>query len=199
LADLLAAEGYSICLAETARTGLAALKLHDITHAVIFNAVSLRTNGEKSCTSLKQAAPGLPPLVYSNQMRPARADELIFPGISVRRLINTIELYSPLVKECCLCYGDVWLDEEKQRVQTPRGVSHLSTKGVQILKCLIKKKGGVVSREELFSGIWNTSYMGDLNTLYTHINSLRKAIEQDPFNPCHLITVKGKGYQLRKN
>ena len=79
-------------------------------------------------------------------------------------------------KKSCLQHGDSSLDEGKQRVFTPKGVSHLSTKGIQILKYLIKKTGTLVSKEELFTNIWKTSYVEDMNTLYTHMAYLRRAI-----------------------
>jgi len=196
LASRLTAEGYSVCLAETAGAGLEALEQHKITHAVILNAISMRTNGARTCASLKRAAPRIPVLIYSDQEKPAKVDELLRPGTTIRKLINTIELYSPLDKKTCHQYGDIYLDEEKQRVFTPNGVSHLPTKGIQILKYLIKKKGSVVSKEDLFTKIWKTSYVGDMNTLYTNISFLRGAIEQDPAVPRYLLTVRGKGYLL---
>lgn len=196
LTRLLAEEGYSICLEETAGASLEALKQHKITHAVVLNAISMRTNGARTCASLKKAAPSLPVLIYSDGEKPAKADMLIRPGLSVRRLANSIELYSPLDATNCVPYGDIFLDEDKQRVFTPKGVTHLSTKGVQVLKYLINKKGTLVSKEELFTKIWKTSYVEDMNTLYTHMANLRRAIEQDPSNPRYLLTVRGKGYLL---
>jgi len=121
---------------------------------------------------------------------------LLPPGSTIRKLVNRVELYSPMDKKRCLQYGDIYLDEEKQRVFTPKGVSHLSTKGIQILKHLIKRKGSLVPKEELFTKVWKTSYVGDMNTLNTHINYLREAIEQDPSAPRYLLTVRGKGYIL---
>jgi len=197
LKSLLSAEGYSVCLAETAGAGLKALKKHKITHAVILNAVSMRTNGARTCASLKRAAPLIPVLIYSDQEKPAMADMLVRPGLSIRKLLNNIEMFSPLDRNSsCLSYGDICLDEEKQRVFTPNGVTHLSTKGVQVLKYLIKKKGSLVSKEEIFTKIWKTSYVGDMNTLYTHMAYLRRAIEQDPSNPRYLHNARGKGYFL---
>lgn len=156
----------------------------------------MRTNGARSCASLKKAAPDIPVLIYSDQAKPAKADVLLRPGTTTRKLINKIELYSPLEKKVCLQCGDIFLDEEKQRVFTPGGVSHLSTKGIQILKYLMKRNGSVVSKEDLFTKIWKTSYVGDMNTLYTHMANLRSAIEQDPGDPRYLLTVRGKGYLL---
>ena len=151
LTNLLTTEGYSICLAETAGAGLEELKRYKITHSVVLNAISMRTNGARACASLKRAAPSLPILVYSDQEKPAKADILVRPGLSIRRLVNNIELYSPLDRKSCVQYGDICLDAEKQRVFTPKGVTHLSTKGAQVLKYLINKKGTLVSKEELFT------------------------------------------------
>ena len=157
LAGRLTAEGYLVCLAETAGAGLDALKQHKISHAIVLNAISMRTNGARACASLKRAAPRIPVLIYSDQEKPAKADELLRPTTTIRKLINKIELYSPVDKKACLQYGDIYLDEAKQRVFTPKGVSHLPAKGIQILKYLIKKNGSVVSKEELFTKIWKTS------------------------------------------
>jgi len=196
LTRLLSEEGYSICPAETAGAGLEALKQHKITHVVVLNSISMRTNGDRTCASLKRAAPGLPILIYSDREKPAKADMMVRPGLSIRKLINYIEMYSPLDRKSCIQYGDICLDEEKQRVFTPKGVTHLSTKGMQVLKYLIKKKSTLVSKEELFTRIWKTSYIEDMNTLYTHMAYLRRAIEQDPSAPRYLLTVRGKGYML---
>ena len=103
LTSLLAEEGYSICLAETAAAGLEALKRHKITHTAVLNAISMRTNGDRTCVSLKKAAPSLPVLVYSDEEKPAKADVLVRPGLSIRRLVNNIEMFSPLDRKSCLC------------------------------------------------------------------------------------------------
>jgi len=196
LTNLLTAEGYAIYLAETAGAGLEALKQHKITHSVVLNAISMRTNGARACASLKKAAPNLPILIYSDQEKPSKADMMVCPGLSIRKQINCIEMYSPLDRKSCIQYGDICLDEEKQRVFTPKGVTHLSTKGTQVLKYLINKKGALVTKEELFTKIWKTSYVEDMNTLYTHMAYLRRAIEKDPSSPRYLLTVRGKGYML---
>jgi len=104
LTSLLSNEGYSICHAETAGAGLEALKRHKITHAVVLNTISMRTSGARTCASLKKATPSLPILVYSDQEKPAKADILVRPGLSIRRLINSIELYSPLDRKSCILH-----------------------------------------------------------------------------------------------
>ena len=121
---------------------------------------------------------------------------LLSPGISTRKLINRAELYSPLDKKRCLRYGDIYLEEKKQWIFLPNGVSHLSAKEIQILKYLMKRNGSLVTKEELFTKIWKTSYVGDANTLYTHINYLRDAIKEDPSSLRYLHTITGKRYLI---
>lgn len=196
LSDRLAAEGYTLCQVDTGSAGLKVLSGSEITHMIIFNAASMRSSGQRICRSLKRSAPELPILVYSSHQKPASADVLIRPGTTNRKLVNRIELYSPVHEEQCLQHDEIFLDEEKQRVITPWGRAHLSPKGMDILKYLIQKKGKVVSNEELFAQVWKTSYMGDLNTLYTSVYYLRKAIEKDPSDPRYLVTVSGQGYRL---
>jgi len=67
---------------------------------------------------------------------------------------------------------------------------------MQVLKYQINKKSTLVSKEELFTKIWKTSYVEDMNTLYTHMAYLRRAIEKDPSAPRYLLNVRGKGYML---
>ena len=87
LTSLLVEEGYSICQEETAGAGLEALKRHKITHTVVLNAISMRTNGDRTCVSLKKAAPSLPILVYSDQEKPAKAEYPINTRAGIPRAI----------------------------------------------------------------------------------------------------------------
>ena len=93
LASRLIPEGYSICLTATGAEALEALGRHNITHAVILNAISLRTNGARTCASLKRAEPSLPVLIVTDQGKPPKADELLEPNISTRKLINRVEAF----------------------------------------------------------------------------------------------------------
>jgi DNA-binding response OmpR family regulator len=122
LTSLLSAEGYSVYLAETAGAGLDALNKHNITHAVILNAISMRTNGARTCASLKRAAPRVSVLIYSNQEKPDKADMLVRPGLSIRKLLNSIEMFSPLDRNRCLSYGDICLDEGYFCISPQKGI-----------------------------------------------------------------------------
>ena len=62
----------------------------------------------------------------------------------------------------------------------------------------LKHQHKPVSRDELLRKVWGykiTSEM-DTRTVDIHIAKIRKKIEADPKSPTHLITHRGKGYQL---
>ncbi len=115
LAGRLSTEGYLVCLALTGTETLEVLSRHSITHAVILNAISMRSNGARTCAALKRGAPGFPILIYSDRKKPIIADILLRPGISIRKLINRVELYSPTDKKRCLQYGEIYLDGKETK------------------------------------------------------------------------------------
>ena len=57
--------------------------------------------------------------------------------------------------------------------------------------------GKVLSREDIMREVWDTDYMGDIQTLYVHICYLRRKIEKDPSNPSRILTIRGGGYRLQ--
>lgn len=76
--------------------------------------------------------------------------------------------------------------------QTPVKLTSLEFK---LLCCLIRKKGRVVTKQELFEEVWEDKFTGD-GTLNVHIRRLREAIERRPGSPEYIITVWGDGYKF---
>lgn len=68
----------------------------------------------------------------------------------------------------------------------------------EILQYLNASSDRPVSRDELLSKVWG--YARNLHletrTVDIHIAKLRRKIEPDAANPCHLVTVRGAGYRL---
>lgn len=73
-----------------------------------------------------------------------------------------------------------------------RGVP-LSQLEFRLLVFLIKSGGSCKSAKEIYQEVWQDSY-GDLATVGVYIQRLREKIEDDPKNPCFIITKKGFGY-----
>lgn len=66
---------------------------------------------------------------------------------------------------------------------------------VEVLRILREGRGAPVEREALCRRIWGLG-SGATRTLDAHVARLRKKLEADPAQPCHLVTVHGVGYKL---
>lgn len=96
-----------------------------------------------------------------------------------------------------LMIGNVNLDSKTRRVFVDQDEKVLPNKEFQLLEFLMMNPDMVFSRETLYERIWGMDSMGSTSTIPVHINRLREAIEEDPANPRHLITVWGVGYKFR--
>ena len=63
----------------------------------------------------------------------------------------------------------------------------------RLLCYLIRNRGRIISKEELFREVWGDAITGD-GTLNVHIRYLREKIEENPNEPSHIKTVWGRGY-----
>ncbi len=65
----------------------------------------------------------------------------------------------------------------------------------RILDILLKKRGRIVSREELMLKLWDSDEFVDDNTLTVNINRLRKTLSEAGVGDC-IKTHKGQGYSI---
>ena len=64
------------------------------------------------------------------------------------------------------------------------------------MKLLVKNPKKVYTKEQIYSSVWNDTYVGDENAVNVHISRLRNKLEKDPRNPEYVVTVWGIGYKL---
>lgn len=73
----------------------------------------------------------------------------------------------------------------------------LTDKEYSILEYLLRRRGSVVSSQELYEQVWREKYLpSSTNTVMVHILNLRKKVEDDASSPKIIRTVWGKGYQI---
>lgn len=63
----------------------------------------------------------------------------------------------------------------------------------KLLVYLVRNKGRIIPKEELFERIWEDSFTQD-GTLNVHIRHLREKIEENPNEPKYIKTIWGRGY-----
>lgn len=85
-----------------------------------------------------------------------------------------------------------------RRSVTREGASlELTDKEYSILEYLLRRRGSVVSAQELYEQVWQEKYLpSSTNTVMVHILNLRKKVEDDASSPKLIRTVWGKGYQI---
>jgi DNA-binding response OmpR family regulator len=70
----------------------------------------------------------------------------------------------------------------------------LTPKEFDLLYLLASNPGRVYSRERLLNIIWGYEHSGYEHTVNSHINRLRRKIENDISNPQYILTSWGSGY-----
>ena len=72
----------------------------------------------------------------------------------------------------------------------------LTVREVKVIALLSRRRGEVVTRDELLNECWGLEYFPESRTLDQHVLNLRKKIEADPSRPLLIETVRGAGYRF---
>lgn len=91
----------------------------------------------------------------------------------------------------------ITLDEDAHTATGPAGDIDLTPREFELMACLMKNVGKVVSREELLRDAWGWEYLTETKTVDTHIKRLRDKIEQAGYDPGLVETVRGYGYRFK--
>lgn len=127
-------------------------------------------------------------------------DDYVTKPFSVLELLGRIQAMlrrSPTVvaPQSGVQIGRLWVDLERFTAQRQGAPVALPTRAFEVLKALHIRCGEVVSRDELLDSVWGQEG-GAPRTLNNLVVKIRHAIEPDPQNPIHLVTVHGVGYRL---
>jgi DNA-binding response OmpR family regulator len=124
------------------------------------------------------------------------ADDYIAKPFSVRELLARVRAVLRRIEgEPGESYDDgrLRIDFEDVRVSGDGKNVKLTHKEFQLLSTLAKKKGRVITRQQLLDQVWGYSYYGDARTLDVHIRRLRQKLET--CGDC-IETVVGVGYRF---
>ncbi|GIP51490.1 MULTISPECIES: winged helix-turn-helix domain-containing protein [Paenibacillus] len=93
-------------------------------------------------------------------------------------------------------FKDLWIDRNKMAVYRSGAKIGLTKTEYELLVKLLEREGSVLSREELLTEVWGTSFLGGSNIVDVHIKSLRKKLGDRAVNSIYIATVRGVGYRL---
>lgn len=97
-----------------------------------------------------------------------------------------------------ICAGGITLDEDAHIANGNKGPIDLTPREFELLACLMRNAGKVVSREDLLHDAWGWEFITETKTVDTHIKRLRDKIEAAGYDPKLVETVRGYGYRFKK-
>ena len=92
--------------------------------------------------------------------------------------------------------GGLKVDVARRRVFRSDEEIRLTRTEFEILSCLVRNAGCVVTSKMLLQKVWGPEYGDDTQTLRVHVGHLRKKIEPEPASPRYIVTEPGIGYRL---
>jgi two-component system response regulator RegX3 len=92
--------------------------------------------------------------------------------------------------------GGIRLDEDSHDVTFGETPIDLTPREFELLACLMRHNGKVLSRDQLLRQAWGWEIVVETKTVDTHIKRLRDKLEAAGVDPEIVETVRGYGYRL---
>ncbi|GEN86209.1 response regulator transcription factor [Oceanobacillus sojae] len=74
----------------------------------------------------------------------------------------------------------------------------LTGKQYQLFQYFLRHLNQILTKEQLYEGVWGERFMEGDKTLMVHIRYLREKIEENPAKPTIIETIRGIGYRVKK-
>ena len=112
----------------------------------------------------------------------------------VEALLRRAALSPPSEKHQAYRDDYLTIELDKRRVLVRGKPVKLTAKEYQLLTCLLRNAGRVLSAEQILEKIWGWEYRNHAEYLYVYVSNLRKKLEADPKRPKYLLNETGVGY-----
>ncbi len=93
-------------------------------------------------------------------------------------------------------FGDCEVDFDRGEVRRRSKPVGLSALEFRLLTAFIRRRGRILSREQLIDAAWEPATIVSERVVDTHILNLRKKIEPVPAKPRYICSVRGMGYRF---
>jgi len=207
-------EGYDVATAKDGKLGLIAFE-RIRPDLVILDLMLPEMDGFRVLRALRQNGHATPILVLtargeeSDKVRGLRfgADDYVTKPFGLLELLARVEALLRRAQSSrggadaegqqVHRFGSVEVDPATRTVRRGPQTVELAPKEFDLLLCLLRARGSVVSRLRLLREVWGYSSAVVTRTVDTHIAELRRKLEENPSSPRHIITVRKSGYRLR--
>jgi DNA-binding response OmpR family regulator len=206
LEDDLKLEGYQV---QMARDGEAAsrLAMEEPFDLIVLDVMLPRKDGFEVCRELRRNGLRMPIIMLTAKTQDSDkvlglelgADDYVTKPFNPRELRARIKAvlrrYGSELPEL-YSFGDVEVDFSRQEVRRAGKPVPLTNMEFRLLAALIRRRGRVLSRDQLLNDAWGLDSLVTDRAVDTHIANLRKKVERRPSHPRYLITVHGTGYRF---
>ncbi len=131
----------------------------------------------------------------------AGADDYITKPFSLREMLARVKAIlrrvktdPPSVHE--FSFGDITLNFDRYQASKDGKPIEMSPREFEMMRLFVENQGEIVTREQFLEQVWGYTNFPTTRTVDNHIAKLRQKIEDDPENPCHVITVHRMGYKF---
>jgi len=202
-------EAYEVLIAMQGAVGLS-LALEECPDLIILDVLPPGTRGLDSCRNLRRTGVEAPIIMLGvGDVEIERvlgleigADDYLTKPFSLKELLATVRArlrHRPQTTEAVSTryrFGDVEIDFGKLRVERRGRALELSAKQLDLLRFLVRRRGEILTRDEILKQVWGYKDPPLTRTVDTHILKLRQKIEPEPANPTFIQTVYGTGYRF---
>jgi len=167
--------------------------------------------GMTACREIRRLSPGLPILMVTIrdsqddkvEALEAGADDYVTKPFHMRELTARVRAAirrshnNPDAPDETLKVGGIALDPGRRLVSKDGMAVHLTPKEFDLLHYLMLNAGKPIAHSRLLTAVWGPDYGGELEYLRTFVRQLRKKLEDDPSQPCYLMTEMWFGYRFQ--
>lgn len=174
---------------------------------IILDLMLPKKDGFEVCRELRQEGINTPIIMLTAKTHEAEkvlglelgADDYITKPFSPRELRARIKaLFRRVSDESSINYrfGECEVDFDRCVVRISGRTVNLSALEFRLLETFVRRRGRLLSREQLIDAAWGPSVIVTERVVDTHILNLRKKIEPIPERPQYILSVRGMGYRF---
>ena len=204
-------EGFLITHAETGATAMDAFGRQSF-DLVVLDLMLPDSHGFDLCREMRKTQPKLPILMLTalgeeqdrvSGLKEGADDYLTKPFsldeflLRIHGMLRRSAWYQPSqIKTEDYQFGSNLIDLNNLAAETTKGKIRITELEGRMLAIFFSNEGETLTRATLLKSVWGMAEDTETRTLDNFIVRIRKYFEEDPANPKHFLTVRGRGYRF---